>query len=793
MVLRKDQEPKRFDNSNNFTNMSHEQPVTKRQRIENSVGGVNPSNVDDGGGGSNEISPPSTVANNSPSTPSASVVVSQNEEISTVSTLNIVSPVDIDDNELKLFYDNLSKQCLCGLNERILKKPYQKYYTYDINGIKKSTLFIEWPIHYLQKFLSNIQLLFDIYLNQNSKGHICSRIMELCDVLIQNHNNLIDDILDLINVNNNKFINYLAGRVITYFLIIIKDEIDHTWLKRIVDNLFLFENLDYLAVKKINFSLEIIKHIVEWKDHNDMEHPLEEDLLMSEHNILPPPIENNYFATSFLNSEFHMSSSSASAPSSSNRFNTRATSSSSSGHGSGSSTSSNSANSSSSSSTENIIPTDCQIVTLTDSESFDTTHIKCVTIKILENKWPALVKNMSSLILSQQLQQQSNSSYYSENCILTFLNLWENIISVKNNLSIVETLPFYAQLHKFELLLNPSKLTPIIYKEMLTLFNEALCYGSTLALQDLLPEETCNLAHQIVRHVKDYSIFQSLPRTYNTTNTNNSHNIDDNNLVSLIGTNNVQSINYHDNSFQMINTHDTTTYVRNIDKTLLQKMALLVLKSVAVTVKETRSDSSDSSIDSTDYEALEDMKLIERSIRDALEKLERFIKSTLEFHPESHFSKILIHLFDDQDDYLIEAMVCTLDVTSGISFRNNAFPELVAMLNPVLTFLEFLKMISNSSELLLDLLVSNETCFLLYLLRFLKYIRLNWSMFVQSCRHSDVGGHSSNVLDDTMSVLIRLRLQISRLVAKSLYPYDIAPVLRLLESCESLYEGNELS
>ena len=227
-----------------------------------------------------------------------------------------------------------------------------------------------------------------------------------------------------------------------------------------------------------------------------------------------------------------------------------------------------------------------------------------------------------------------------------------------------------------------------------------------------------------------------------------------------------------------------------MDKTLLQKMVLLVLKSVAVTVKEIRSDSSDSSIDSSDYEAFQDMVLIERSIRDVMKKLESFMKNTLEFHPESHFSKILIHLFEDQDDYLIEAMVCTLDVTVGISFRNNAFPELVNMLSPVLTFLEFLRTISNSADLLLDLLVSNETCFLLYLLRFLKYVRFNWSLFTASCRNSDTG---VNCLDDTMSVLIRLRLQISRLVSRSLYPYDISPVLRLLESCESMYEGNELS
>ena len=58
---------------------------------------------------------------------------------------------------------------------------------------------------------------------------------------------------------------------------------------------------------------------------------------------------------------------------------------------------------------------------------------------------------------------------------------------------------------------------------MLSLFNESLCYGSTLALQDLLPEETCLLAHQIVRHIKDFRILDSLPRRQPE------------NIVSLIG------------------------------------------------------------------------------------------------------------------------------------------------------------------------------------------------------------------------------------------------------------------
>lgn len=685
---------------------------------------------------------------------------------------------------LSMFQTQLTQhQCLCGLSERTLKIPFQYYAvtkppynrsesdesdakTSEVHYIKSLK---HWPEDFLLKFLSNLQLLFHIYLKQNAKGNICGKIMELCDCLIRNEIYIFEELIELCNSehNSSSFVSYVSSKIITYFLIIIKDEIDREWLKKIVDNLFTFDHLDYVAVKRIHFSLDIIKCIVEWKDHD--EHVLEEDS-GGFTNLPPPPLETNYFAT------FHHQS----GPSTSSALPSYLT----------SQAANNSGRSSATSGHNSPVSNGCHFVQLTDSESFDTAHIKCITTKILANKWPALVKNISTLIAqlstvnSRQQQRASANFNNAENCILTFIALWESIISVKTNLSVVETLPFTAHLVNFEARLNQN-LPCMIYKQMLQLFNEALCYGSTLALQDLLPEETCSLAHQIIRHVKDCRILESMPRQINSTNDS------DDNLKTLIGLD-CESVIYSPHS---LDTQCTSTSLSNqtsvtFDKSLLQKMTLLVLKSVAVSVKEIRSDSSDSSIDSTDYEAFQEMMMIERSIRDVLKKLESFIKNTLEFHPESHFSKILIHLFDDQDDFLIEAMVCTLDVTSGISFRNNAFPELVAMLNPVYTFLEFLKMISNSSDLLLDLLVSSETCFLLYLLRFLKYIRLNWSMFVQSCRDCGMG---SNVLDDTMDVMTRLRYKIGRLVSKSLYPYDIAPILRLLESCENLYEGNELS
>ncbi|XP_063701287.1 protein lines [Culicoides brevitarsis] len=771
------------DNKNKIMSSNHEPPVKKRQRIEDDEVANNKT----GRAGSVSLSPnhsTSSAGSNSPSTSSSTTSVDELDHAlgihssSSTDLLNTTNdsckdPVSLGVVLEQDWTDFVSaveeKQCVCGLDDATIRRPFQRYL--QVDGASSAVPLHEWPSDHIVKYLSNVQLFFDIYLKQNARGTICGKFVELCECIVNTQGlNMLEDVLELCNVrtesiskNKNgsaatKYILYLSGRVISCYLIIIKEELDNKWLKKIVDNLFIFEKLNDLAIRRINFSLDIIKYIIEFKDMD--EHPLEEDINEQLAVNMLPPIETNYFAQQYL-----PGSSNNSAVTSSIFRNLADASHTHHHHRS------------------NVAATDCHYVTLTDSESFDTTQIKCVTVQILENKWPALVNTMRDMI------QKHRDIVHAETCTLTFLSLWENIISVKANLSVVETLPFYAQLDKFELLLC-SHLSPIIYKQMLALFNEALCYGSTLALQDILPEETCNLAHHIVRHVRDFRILDYLPRQRQASC--------DPISVGFAGQS-APTIEYAPNTLDMSSSAAVSEAqtsppppptLATYDKTLLQKLTLLVLKSVAVSVKQIRSDSSDSSIDSQDYEALQDMIVIERSIRDVLTRLETFMKNALEFHPESHFSKILIHLFADQDDYLIEAMVCTLDVTASISFRNNAFPELVAMLNPVYTFLEFLNMISNSSDLLLDLLVSNETCFLLYLLRYLKYIRLNWSMFVQSCQDARFG---NNCLDETMSVLIRLRLKISRLVSKSLYPYDISPILRLLESCESLYEGNELS
>lgn len=741
MVLKKERPP----GVGNSSNMSNEQPVLKRQRIENS--GIEdetdeaPPDIISTATSSTSLSS-STSSTSSSSTSSDSIKIdieSRDELDKSVVTgpcefpdLLKLTNSNSTDNEMLQFQAELVKQCLCGVTERILRKPFQSRYSQDTNGVKRIATLNEWPVTKLLQFLSNIELLFEVYLKQNANGNICGRIMDVCDALIRNEHNLTDEILDLCD-HNNKFVTFLAGRVLSSFLVIAKHNMDDCWLEKIINNLFSFERLDFIAVRKINFSLEIIKRIVEWKDIQ--EHPLDDDFGVDELPPLIPPIENNYFAR--RNSPNDVGSSSSS--SSSNNQTT----------------------------TTSIIDSggECQMIMM----SFDTTRLKCEAIKMLENKWPALVNNMHNLITSHREMGSA------ESCIVTFLGLWECLMSVDASLPVGETLPFYTQLANFELLLNQN-LSCTIYKQILGVFNEAMCYGSSLALQPEVPVATCDLARQIIRHVNNGTILEALPRRQPE------------NPVSLIGYKG-KTINYEEGLLEIsTNQIDDSESQLDTDRTLLQKLVLLILKSVAVIVKGSRRDSSDSSFDSSDYDEYDDMIRIELPIRSVIKKLQNFIKQKLEFHPETHFSKILIYLFDDQEDYLIEAMICTLDVTSGIS-RNNPFPELVAMLNPVFTFLEFLKMFSFSSDVLLDLLLSNETYFLLYILKFLKYIRSNWSVFETGCADSDV---TNNCLDRSMEVLYSLRTQINLLVRESRFPYDINPVLEILNYCEGLHNRNEL-
>lgn len=763
---------------------------------------------------SNSTITTTTTSTNNSNSNETSIRLSTNQDSRKFSSLNNV-------DEFQLY---LMKQCLCNISERSLRRSFVTHYYKDMNGVKHSVALNEWPANKLIQFLSNIELLFEVYLNQNAKGEICTRVMQVCDALLLNEQNIIEDIFQL-DEYNNTFVQYLAIKVLANCMLIAKDKEEYcdNLLTTLMSNLVVHhEPNDHIALGKISFILSIILHIMEWKDIR--KHPLDDQIVINgrelyndsdnENFTLPlevPSLENNYFAVQ------HSETTDSSLASTSSRSTTHNV------H-SNSQTRRNDSHDSTTSGTV-AADTSCQLQYLSDSESFDSKQLKYKIACALRIKWPHLVDNMAECI--SMLQTHHHLSYI-ETTIITFLTLWERIINVDTCISFDEkTMPFHEKLAMFEEILIRGNLPVSIYKQILTLFSASLCYTTTLALQSEVPSETNNLATEIFKSVKSQKIFTSLPKCEN----------DAKHDIGFIGSTIYYSL--HDDRLghsddddydddEELNDGETDDLHQNhaqksIDYILLQKLVLLILKAIVVTVRPIRSgDSSDSSMDScssasnsADAVAL----VVERATRDVFKKLKLFLKNKLNHHPETHLSKVIVHLFNNQDDYLIEAMLCMLGTTiaflprqpfssTSTSSENrnttvvdrNQFHELVDMISPVYTFLEFLELIHYDKQTMLDLLITDDTCFLLYFLRFLKYIRSDWQMFQSQCNDYLSTSNAtrlnnrlegSTVLERVMSVLIRLRLKLERLVLQNLFPYDISPMLVLMHHCESLYEGND--
>ncbi|XP_064461462.1 uncharacterized protein LOC135371285 [Ornithodoros turicata] len=162
--------------------------------------------------------------------------------------------------------------------------------------------------------------------------------------------------------------------------------------------------------------------------------------------------------------------------------------------------------------------------------------------------------------------------------------------------------------------------------------------------------------------------------------------------------------------------------------------------------------------------------------------------------------RIIVELFVEQDDQLLECLHALLllhcahenDKSSKSHKGDNPVPD------PHIMLLLFLHSLCNDHSALVDLLTSDETCALLYFVRYLKTAISNWTAFVGAHTNcSNVPDASSSMpnqfcLDDTMAVLIRLRLKLEKMFRQGLVPFNVRPLLRLLQKCECLYEGTEL-
>merc|ERR1712227_514900 len=150
------------------------------------------------------------------------------------------------------------------------------------------------------------------------------------------------------------------------------------------------------------------------------------------------------------------------------------------------------------------------------------------------------------------------------------------------------------------------------------------------------------------------------------------------------------------------------------DKGLVQKMVLIILKCVALTTREARVDSSrgesDSSASSRESVSSggSDMIIIERTMSGMYKVLDAWIKEILPVLPDQSLQESLLHILQDQDDVLIEGLLCLLDTHVALYVPGVGEPEIALLdTNPTRGFIILINIVSRDSSVLLDFLVSN--------------------------------------------------------------------------------------
>ncbi|XP_051652745.1 protein Lines homolog 1 isoform X1 [Manacus candei] len=174
------------------------------------------------------------------------------------------------------------------------------------------------------------------------------------------------------------------------------------------------------------------------------------------------------------------------------------------------------------------------------------------------------------------------------------------------------------------------------------------------------------------------------------------------------------------------------------DQTVLRALSLVVLKALEFKIHNSTAEAE-----------------IKGDFESSMSQLVMFWRSHLkpfpQSHPIVHHCEWLSLIFIEQDDDMWEAAKALLliylkldrlqhDAADNLSQEEEDSWNIhthAGGYNPHCIFLFFLEKIAFDSSVLLDFLISSETCFLEYLVRYLKLLRREWHQFVAVCNHFD--------------------------------------------------------
>ncbi|XP_062246646.1 protein Lines homolog 1 isoform X2 [Platichthys flesus] len=179
------------------------------------------------------------------------------------------------------------------------------------------------------------------------------------------------------------------------------------------------------------------------------------------------------------------------------------------------------------------------------------------------------------------------------------------------------------------------------------------------------------------------------------------------------------------------------------DCVMLRGVSLLLLKSVELQTKTAGRTEQDRSTEVYGY----------------LQSLLGFLRRcSVQLTEVTHLCCWVSLLFGEQDDDMMEAAKSLLSIflhhrlCSGLEELAELDAACSSGCNPHCHFLLLLRSVSFDHSTLLDFLISSETCFLEYFVRYLKYLKADWQGFTAACER-DTESHCHVSLQESLTRL----------------------------------------
>ncbi|XP_008067204.1 protein Lines homolog 1 [Carlito syrichta] len=192
-------------------------------------------------------------------------------------------------------------------------------------------------------------------------------------------------------------------------------------------------------------------------------------------------------------------------------------------------------------------------------------------------------------------------------------------------------------------------------------------------------------------------------------------------------------------------------HVSGPDHVTLGAVSLVIMKSLEIKLQNCTS--------------AKEMKVdLQRFMSELLTFLKPHLQPSLQMHDPCEW---LSRVFIEQDDDMLEAAKASVGIYLTLTRECEATESLTQEkemwnhlshdngYNPHCIFLYFLKNIGFDSTVLLDFLISSETCFLEYFVRYLKLLQKDWNNFFTICKDFDVAEskYDINVCDCVPSLV----------------------------------------